>query len=68
MAVAEAEDGLQPVPRESSELEKEGELDTVLAVHVLLLRHGQVSLYDHCEVFDVYDSFLAFLPREAVLL
>ena len=68
MAVAEAEDGLRPVPREASQLEEEGELDAVSAVCVLLPRRGQVGLHDHRKVLDVYDLLLSLLSTEAVLL
>jgi hypothetical protein len=67
VAVAEAEDSLGPVPREAAQLEEEGELDVVPAVGILLLGHGQVRLYNHHEVLDIYGPFLALLSREAVL-
>lgn len=67
VAVTEAQDGLWPVPRESGQLEKEGELDALSAVCVLLLRRGQVGLHDHRKVLDVYDPLLALLSGEAAL-
>lgn len=67
VAVAEAQDGLRPVSREASQLEKEGELDAVSAVRVFLLCRGQVSLHDHRKVLDVYDPLLTLLSGEAVL-
>ena len=63
MAVAEAQDGLRPVPRVAGQLEKEGELDTVSAVRIFLLCCGQVGLHDHRKILEGYGLLHMLLRR-----
>lgn len=68
MAVAEVEECLRPICRESSQQEEESNLDSVPAVRVFLFRSNQVGLLDFHQVLDIHRSFLPLLVTQPMFL
>jgi hypothetical protein len=68
MAVAEVEECLGPICRESSQLEEESKLYSVPAVPIFLLRCGQIGLFDFHEVLNIHRRLLPLLATQAASL
>ena len=68
ITVAEVDDCLGSVSRESSQVVEESNLYTVPAVRVPLLRRRQISLQDFNEILNIHRRLLPLLVRQPVFL
>jgi len=64
--VAEVEDSLRPVRRESSKMVEESKLYAVTPMSVLLLCRGQVGLENSYKVLNIYRRLFPFLVGQLV--